>query len=55
MKSALEALKPKHRQCFEMRVQGFAYKDISLALGISEQRAAFVVKQVAVRLAAICG
>lgn len=55
MKSALAVLKPQHRQCFEMRVQGFAYKDISLALGISEQRAAFVVKQVAVRLAAICG
>lgn len=55
MKSALSTLKPKHRQCFEMRVQGFAYKDISMALGISEQRAAFVVKQVAVRLAAICG
>ncbi len=55
IKQALAALKPQHRQCFEMRVQGFRYKDISLALGISEQRAAFVVKQVAVRLAAICG
>jgi RNA polymerase sigma-70 factor, ECF subfamily len=55
MKSAIATLKPKHRQCFEMRMQGFPYKEISLALGISEQRAAFVVKQVAVRLATICG
>lgn len=55
MKLALSALKPQHRECFQMRAHGFRYKDIGLALGISEQRAAFVVKQVAVRLAAICG
>jgi len=53
MKIALSTLKPQHRQCFEMRAQGFRYKDIGLAIGISEQRAAFVVKEVAVRLAAI--
>jgi len=55
MELALSALKPQHRQCFQMRAHGFRYKEIGLALGISEQRAAFIVKQVAVRLAAICG
>ena len=54
VESALLTLKPLHRQCFQMRAHGFRYKDIGLALGISEQRAAFVVKQSAVRLAAIC-
>jgi RNA polymerase sigma-70 factor (ECF subfamily) len=54
MKTALSTLKPLHRQCFQMRAQGLRYKDIGLALGISEQRAAFIVKQVAVRLAAAC-
>jgi RNA polymerase sigma-70 factor, ECF subfamily len=53
--NALSTLNPQHRQCFQMRAQGLRYRDIGLALGISEQRAAFVVKQVAVRLAAICG
>ncbi len=52
--AVLATLKPQHRQCFQMRAQGFRYRDISLALGVSEQRAAFVVKQVAVRLAADC-
>ena len=55
MSTALSTLNPQHRQCFQMRAQGLRYRDIGLALGISEQRAAFVVKQVAVRLAAICG
>jgi RNA polymerase sigma-70 factor (ECF subfamily) len=55
MHSVVKSLKPQHRRCFQMRVQGFRYKDIGLALGISEQRAAFLVKQVAVRLAAIFG
>ncbi len=55
IKMALSALKPKHRECFEMRAQGFRYRDIAVALGISEQRAALIVKQAAVRLAAICG
>lgn len=55
MELALSTLKPQHRQCFQMRAHGFRYKDIGVALGISEQRAAFVVKQAAVRLAAICG
>ncbi len=52
---ALATLKPQHRECFQMRAHGFRYKTIGQALGISEQRAAFVVKQVAVRLAALCG
>ncbi|HEY1742003.1 MAG TPA: sigma-70 family RNA polymerase sigma factor [Granulicella sp.] len=55
MRTVLSSLKPQHRQCFQMRAQGFPYKDIGLALGFSEQRAAFVVKQVAVRLAAVYG
>jgi RNA polymerase sigma-70 factor (ECF subfamily) len=54
MKTALFALKPLHRQCFQMRAQGLRYKDIGLAFGISEQRVAFIVKQVTVRLAAAC-
>ena len=55
MQLALSALNPQQRQCFDLRARGFRYKDIGLAFGISEQRAAFIVKQVAVRLAAICG
>ena len=55
MQAVLSSVKPQHRQCFQMRVQGIAYKDIGQAFGFSEQRAAFVVRQVAVRLAAVCG
>jgi RNA polymerase sigma-70 factor (ECF subfamily) len=55
IREALSKLKPMHRECFQMRAQGFRYKDIGMALGISEQRAGLLVKQVAVRLAAICG
>ncbi len=55
MDAALATLKPQHRDCFQMRAHGFRYKTIGQAMGISEQRAAFVVKQVAVRLAALCG
>jgi RNA polymerase sigma-70 factor, ECF subfamily len=51
---ALLTLNPQQRQCFNLRTQGFRYKDIADALGISEQRAAIVVKQVAIRLAALC-
>lgn len=55
METALLTLNPQKRQCFSMRVQGFRYGDIGLALGISEQRVALIVKQVSVRLAAMCG
>jgi RNA polymerase sigma factor (sigma-70 family) len=55
MELALSTLKPQQRECFQMRAHGFRYKDIGVALGISEQRAAFIVKKAAVRLAAICG
>jgi RNA polymerase sigma-70 factor (ECF subfamily) len=55
METALSSFSKLNQQCFHMRVQGFRYKDIAMALGISEQRVAFVVKQVAMRLAAICG
>lgn len=54
IESALLTLNSQQRQCFHMRVQGFRYKDIAKALGISEQRAAIVLKQVAVRLAVAC-
>jgi RNA polymerase sigma-70 factor (ECF subfamily) len=49
---ALSRLTPQQRQCFQMRAEGFRYKDIGTALGISEQRAQLVVKQVTIRLAA---
>jgi RNA polymerase sigma-70 factor, ECF subfamily len=52
---ALSRFSPQQRQCFHMRAQGLRYKDIGLALGISEQRAALVVKQVIFRLAANLG
>jgi len=55
MMIALSGFAPRQRECFRMRARGFRYKDIALALGISEQRAALIVKQVAVRLAATCG
>jgi len=55
MEKALERFGPLQRQCFHMRAQGFRYRDIGLALGISTQRVALVVKQVTVSLAAICG
>ena len=55
METALSSFSTLHRQCFNMRVQGFRYKDIAMALRVSEQRVAFVVKQVTMRLAAICG
>jgi RNA polymerase sigma-70 factor (ECF subfamily) len=55
MDMALSQFKPQHRQCFYLRAQGFRYKDIGEALGISEQRAALIVKQVTHRLAVLCG
>jgi len=55
METALSQFSPLQCECFHMRAQGFRYKDIGLALGISTQRVALVVKQVTVRLAAICG
>ncbi len=51
---SLLTLNPQQRQCFNLRTQGLHYKDIAKALGISEQRAAIVVKQVGIRLAALC-
>jgi RNA polymerase sigma-70 factor (ECF subfamily) len=54
MKAALSTLNPQQRQCFQLRVQGFIYKDIGNALGISEQRVAAVIRQVASRLAVVC-
>ncbi len=53
LEEALKTLTPHQRECFDLRIQGFHYKDIGLALGISEQRAAIVVKQAAVRVAAL--
>jgi RNA polymerase sigma-70 factor (ECF subfamily) len=55
IETALTRFTSQQRQCFYMRAEGFRYKDIGSALGISEQRAALIVKQVIVRLVAICG
>lgn len=55
MNAVLSGIKPKHRQCFQMRAQGLRYKDIGQTLGMSEQRVAYLVKQVAAQLAEICG
>lgn len=55
METALTRFGPLQRQCFHMRAQGFLYRDIGAALGISTQRVALIVKQVSARLAAICG
>ncbi len=55
IETALLQFTPQQQQCFHMRAEGFRYKDIGLALGISEQRAALIVKQVIVRLTAIFG
>ncbi len=55
MEEALSALTPQQRQCFQLRAHGFGYKEIGTTFGISEQRAALIVKQVSVRLAATCG
>ena len=55
MNSALETLSAKQRHCFLMRAEGFRYKDIGLALGISEPRAHLLVKQAAAKLTEICG
>ena len=55
IETALTRFTSQQRQCFHMRAEGFRYKDIGSALGISEQRAALIVKQVIVRLVAICG
>ena len=55
MEIALSTFNPQQRRCFQLRAQGFGYKEIGQTFGISEQRAALIVKQVAVRLAAICG
>jgi RNA polymerase sigma-70 factor, ECF subfamily len=55
IETTLLKFNPRQRQCFYMRAEGLRYKDIGLALGISEQRAALIVKQVIVRLTAIFG
>jgi len=55
MEDALKNFSEMNRQCFYMRLEGFRFKDIAMALGVSEPRVIFVVKQVAMRLAAICG
>ena len=54
LETALSQFSPIKRQCYLMRVQGFHYKDIGMALGISGQRAALVVKQVTAKLVVIC-
>jgi RNA polymerase sigma-70 factor (ECF subfamily) len=55
IETALLRFTPQQQRCFHMRAEGFRHKDIGLALGISEQRAALIVKQVIVRLTTIFG
>ncbi len=55
LRRALRREREQNRECFLMRAQGFRYKDIGKAMNISEQRAALIVKHVALRLAVICG
>jgi RNA polymerase sigma-70 factor (ECF subfamily) len=55
MRSALATLNPQQRRCFHLRVQGFRYKDIGLALGISEQRAGRIVNTATDLLGVLCG
>jgi RNA polymerase sigma-70 factor, ECF subfamily len=55
MEKALTEFTAQQQQCFQMRREGFRYKDIGFALGISTQRAALITKQIMVRLAVICG
>jgi RNA polymerase sigma-70 factor, ECF subfamily len=50
---ALSTLRPQQRQCLHMRLAGFCYGDIALALEISEQRAELIVEQALVELAAL--
>jgi DNA-binding CsgD family transcriptional regulator len=54
MEAALTGLRPLQRQCLQLRIRGFGYKAIGVSIGISEQRAAFIVKQAAMYLAAAC-
>ncbi|WP_263359826.1 RNA polymerase sigma factor [Acidicapsa ligni] len=54
MEAALTGLRPLQRQCLQLRIQGFGYKAIGVSIGISEQRAAFIVKQATTYLAAAC-
>ncbi len=54
IRDAVKLLTPQQQQCFQLRAQGFHYRDIGIALGISEQRAALVVKHAAMRIAAMC-
>jgi RNA polymerase sigma-70 factor (ECF subfamily) len=55
MEAELLTLNPQQRLCFQLRIRGFRLKDIGHFLGISEQRAAIVLKQATVRLAIVCG
>ena len=55
MRNALAKLSPQQRRCFHLRVQGFRYKDIGLALGITEQRAGQLVNAATARLEVLCG
>ncbi|WP_263360145.1 RNA polymerase sigma factor [Acidicapsa ligni] len=55
IETALLRFTPQQQRCFHLRAEGFLYKDIGLALGISEQRAALIVKQVIIRLTAVFG
>jgi RNA polymerase sigma-70 factor, ECF subfamily len=52
--SAIQSLTSQQRECLLLRAQGRSYCDIGVTLGVSTQRAAFLVQRSLVRLADLC-
>jgi len=52
--SAVQNLTCQQRDCLLLRSEGMSYCDIGMALGISTQRAAFLVQRSLARLADLC-
>lgn len=52
--SAIQNLTAQQRHCILLRAEGMSYHDIGSILGISTQRAAFLVQRSLTRLAEIC-
>jgi RNA polymerase sigma-70 factor, ECF subfamily len=47
---AVERMKPVQQSCFRLRMQGFGYKEIGIAVGLSTQRVALIVQSAIARL-----
>ncbi|MDR3723942.1 MAG: sigma-70 family RNA polymerase sigma factor [Terracidiphilus sp.] len=54
LEAAVKKLNSTYRSCFELRMQGFGYKEIGIALDISTQRVAIILQRAAARLGALC-